>query len=58
MEPNGSVSTSTLIGTIGGTTVTFVSTASVDVTKTVISAILGTLVSFGVSLLLQRMVKK
>ncbi len=58
MEPNGSVSTSTLMGTIGGTTLTFVSTASVDVTKTVVSAVLGALVSFGMSLFLQKFVKK
>ncbi len=58
MEPNGGVSTSTLVGTIGGTTLTFVSTATADVTKTVVSAILGALVSFGMSLLLQKFIKK
>jgi len=59
MSPNQHIESGTVLGTVGGTALTVVANInSQDITKTVVLAALGAVVSFIVSVVLKEAVKK
>ncbi len=59
MSPNQHIESGTVLGTVGGTAFTVVANIdSQDITKTVVLAALGAVVSFIVSVVLKEAVKK
>lgn len=59
MAANQHIESGTVLGTVGGTALTVVANInSQDITKTVVLAALGAVVSFTVSLVLKEVVKK
>lgn len=59
MSANQHIESGTVLGTVGGTALTVVANiSSQDITKTVVLAALGAVVSFTVSVVLKEAVKK